>query len=85
MPQGTAKQNHEQGSNDTLPAKPSSTDKGARAKKGRLSGSSYAGMNRIKFAGLINHLSAITAHPGQFGVYTMGVKRPYTSFFWEVR
>lgn len=30
-----------------------------RAKgKGRLSGSSYAGMNRIKFAGLIVHLSA---------------------------
>jgi hypothetical protein len=33
------------------------------------SGSSYAGMNRIKFAGLINHLSTITAHPGQGGVY----------------
>jgi hypothetical protein len=32
------------------------------------SGASYAGMNRIKFAGSVNHLSAITAHPGQGGV-----------------
>ncbi len=30
-----------------------------------LSGASYAGINRIKFAGLAGHLSAITAHPGQ--------------------
>ena len=67
MPQGTAKQNHEQGGDGTLPAKPSSPDKG-QGQKGRLSGSSYAGMNRIKFAGLIDHLSAITAHPGQSGV-----------------
>ena len=36
---------------------------------GCKSGSSYAGMNRIKFAGLVIHLSAITAHPGQGGVY----------------
>ena len=32
---------------------------------GLLCGSSYAGMNRIKFAGLIVHLSAFTAHPGR--------------------
>jgi hypothetical protein len=32
------------------------------------SGSSYTGMNRIKFTGLIDHLSAFIAHPGQRGV-----------------
>jgi hypothetical protein len=34
-------------------------------------GSSYAGINRIKFAGLIDHLSAFKAHPGQGKVYAI--------------
>ena len=48
---------------------PGKRPKTGRGTIGQVSGSSYAGMNRIKFAGLIDHLSAITAHPGQDGVY----------------
>jgi hypothetical protein len=37
------------------------------------SGSSYAGMNRIKFAGLDHHLSTLNVHPGQGGVYAIHI------------
>ena len=36
-----------------------------------LLSSSYAGINRIKFAGLIDHLSTFTVHPGQHLMYAI--------------